>query len=163
MDKGALGKISIPIANDGKVCDYVAALALAIADKEREILDRNVEIDRKIAAELDDNQKPEKFVYHYPTSSEVRGSLRLDAGIYSANFKQEEHRIKNYRHGWANYEQLGFEISRGQNLQVSCIGRSVYSDTPKPTFYRLVAPSDISEYRTVEAFRYLGTEENWIR
>ncbi len=82
--------------------------------------------------------------------------MRFDAGIYSSEFKQQEQRIKGYKGGWANYKDLGFKISRGQNLQVSCIGHSIYSDVPKPNFYRLVAPSDISEYRTVEAFRYLG-------
>ena len=94
----------------------------------------------------------------YPTLEEVRTGLRFDAAVYAPAFKQQEHRIKNYAHGWANYKELGFEISRGQNLQVSCIGHSVYSDTPRPHFYRLVAPTDISEYRTVEAFRYLGNK-----
>jgi type I restriction enzyme S subunit len=101
---------------------------------------------------------PSIGVSNYPTSDELLSLGRFDAAVYSEYFKREDYLIKNYKRGWANYEALGFDIGRGQNLQLSCIGQSVYSDTPKPNFYRLVAPTDISEYRTVEAFRYLGNK-----
>jgi len=128
----------------------------AIVEKERCIRFRNRTIDEQIEAELVANQKDGSFQYTYPIIDEVRQTSRFDAGIYSETFKREEYRIKNYALGWANYKQLGFSVGRGQNLQLSCIGHSIYSDSPKPNFYRLVAPTDISEFRTVEAFRYLG-------
>jgi hypothetical protein len=156
MDTGALGKISIPVADNKDVCAYVSGLTLVIAEKEKCIRVRNRQIDLQIQAELAANQTGEAFQYTYPTLDEVRQASRFDAAIYSEAFKREEHRIKHYARGWANYEQLGFDISRGQNLQLSCIGHSVYSDIPKANFYRLVAPTDISEFRTVDAFRYLG-------
>lgn len=158
MDTGALDKIVIPIAADRAVCEYVAALALAISEKESAIRRKNGKIDKLINDELDINQNGAEFIYSYPTLAEVRNNNRWDASIYAKSFKREEHRIKNYRHGWTNYEKLGFSIRRGQNLQLSCIGHSIYSDTPKGNFYRLVAPTDISEFRTVEAFRYLGNK-----
>jgi hypothetical protein len=137
-----------------EIIAYVSALAEAIVDKERAIRSRNRTINMQIEAELVANQKG-AFQYTDPTLDDVRQMSRFDAAIYSEGFKREEYRIKNYARGWANYEQLGFDIGRGQNLQLSCIGQSVYSDSPKPKFYRLVAPTDISEFRTVEAFRYL--------
>lgn len=142
-------------AND--IIAYVSAVAEAILDKERAIRARNRAINIEIEAELLANQKG-RFRYTYPTLDDVRQMSRFDAAIYSEIFKREEYQIKNYSRGWANYKQLGFDIGRGQNLQLSCIGQSIYSDLPKPNFYRLVAPTDISEFRTVEAFRYLGNK-----
>lgn len=160
LDTGALEKIILPVAQDRAVCDYVSALAIAIADKEKAIRMRNGEINSQIEAELTKNGKGNEFQFDFPSLDDLREILRFDAGIYSRAFKREEHRIKDYLHGWGNYRQLGFDIGRGQNLQVSCIGHSVYSETPKPNFYRMVAPTDISEFRTVEAFRYLGNRRD---
>jgi len=152
-------RIPFPAQRDAAdVIAYVAALTEAAVDKERAIRARNEDINAQIAAELAANQAGKAFQYRHPSLDDVRATLRFDAAIYSEAFKCEEHRIKSYRRGWANYDQLGFTIGRGQNLQLSCIGHSVYSDTPKPNFYRLVAPTDISEFRTVEAFRYLGNK-----
>jgi hypothetical protein len=156
MDTGALDKIVLPIANNRDVCTYVAALAIAISDKEQTIRIRNQEINYIIERELAENQIGGSFSYTFPSSHEVGARLRMDAAVYSRSVKLAEHKIKNYRYGWKNYNDFGFSIGRGQNLQESCIGPSIYSDTPKVGFYRLVAPTDISEFRTVEAFRYLG-------
>lgn len=142
------------------VIAYVAALAEAIVDKEKTIRARNEEINARIVDELSVNQSGSSFQYAHPTRDDVLDSLRFDAAVYSENFKREEHFVKRYKYGWSNYKKLGFDIGRGQNLQVSCIGQSVYSDTPKPNFYRLAAPTDISEYRTIEAFRYLGNKRD---
>ena len=80
-----------------------------------------------------------------------------DGGRHFRHFRHFRHSI--HEGGYATYEELGFDIGRGQNLQVSCIGKSIYSDDPKANFYRLVAPTDISEYRTVRKFRYLGNKK----
>jgi type I restriction enzyme S subunit len=79
--------------------------------------------------------------------------------MYSEDVKRKLFLITNYKYGFETYDQMGFEIGRGQNLQISCIGKSIYSDDEKPNFYRLVAPTDISEYRTVRQFRYLGNKK----
>ena len=52
MDADALSKITIPVADDEDVCVYVAALALAIAEKENAIRARDKEISSAIEAEL---------------------------------------------------------------------------------------------------------------
>jgi hypothetical protein len=139
---------------------YVAVLTQAIIDKERAIRAKNQRIDEAIAAELLRGQKANScFRFTPATSDELRALGRLDAAMYVHDFKRKQFLITNYSRGCGTYEELGFDIGRGQNLQVSCIGKSVYSDDPRPGFYRLAAPSDLSEFRTVRQFRYLGNRK----
>lgn len=152
----------IPFPNQkdtNRVISYVSALMQAIVEKEKAIREKNRQIDASIVSELLNNQKTNTFRFTMPDSKEIRELGRLDASMYSRDFKQKKFLIINYDNGTATYEELGFEIGRGQNLQISCIGKSIYSDEAKPNFYRLVAPTDISEYRTVRQFRYLGNKK----
>lgn len=151
--------VPLPATNRKVVVEYVSTLVRAIIDKEKAIRARDAGIDRLIEEELTGNQAGTSFKWNPPTSVEIRRLGRLDAVMYSKEFKQKEFVIRNYVHGCETYEELGFEISRGQNLQVSCIGKSVYTDTPKQNFYRLAAPSDLSEFRTIRQFRYLGNKK----
>lgn len=153
----------IPFPNQkdaDRVIRYVSVLMLAIIEKERTLRDRNRLIDATIQSELESNQRARRFSYEYPTISDLRKLSRLDVGMYSEQFKRKMFLILNYVGGTATYEELGFEIGRGQNLQLSCIGKSIYSEEEKPNFYRLVAPTDISEYRTVRQFRFLGNKRS---
>ena len=143
------------------VIRYVSSLIMAIVDKEKAIRQKNRLVDSLIAAELMQLQdESQDFVYQLPTSREVREFTRLDTGLYSEETKRKLFLIGKYKRGTVTYEGLGFQIGRGQNLQVSCIGQSLYSEEDKPNFYRLVAPTDISEYRTVRQFRYLGNAKS---
>lgn len=143
-----------------RAIQYVSILMQAIVEKEKAIRARNALIDARIEEEVQSGQGGSlEFHYSLPTLAEIRELTRLDVGMYSDEFKRKIFRIRNYKHGSASYEEMGFTITRGQNLQVSCIGKSIYSDVYKPNFYRLVAPTDISEYRTVEEFRYLGNKK----
>ncbi|MGB3072865.1 MAG: restriction endonuclease subunit S, partial [Candidatus Moraniibacteriota bacterium] len=63
---------------------------------------------------------------------------------------------KNYIRGAGTIEDWGFEISRGQNLQVSAIGNSIYSKQKKEKFYTLVRPTNLSDFGTVIKYEYLG-------
>ena len=47
-------------------------------------------------------------------------------------------------------------MSRGQNLQVSNIGKSIYSPKWYPNFYTLILPMFLSKYGTVDKVSYLG-------
>ena len=62
--------------------------------------------------------------------------------IYSEYFKNEDFLITNYKHGFKGIEDWNFEISRGQNLQFSAIGDSIYSDVQKKGFYRCIKPKN---------------------
>ncbi len=151
--------IPFPSQEDTKrVICYVSALMQAIVDKERALRGKNQRIDDLIEQELERGQRGVRFRYSMPRLREIKDLGRLDASMYVEGFKENQFRIANYEHGSGTYKDMGFEIGRGQNLQLSCIGKSIYSDAPKPNFYRLVAPTDISEYRTVRKFRYLGNK-----
>ena len=52
---------------------------------------------------------------------------------------------------------MGVKSRRGQNLAVSIIGRSLYSEEYKPGWYELVRPVNISEYGTLVRQEWLGT------
>lgn len=146
--------------NADRVIRYVSALMEAIVDKEKEIRAKNSLIDKTIEEELVHHQDASiSFIYTLPTIGEIGVLDRLDVGMYSEDFKRKQFLITNYERGYGNREDWGFEIGRGQNLQISCIGKSIYSDEAKSNFYRLVAPTDISEYRTVLQFRYLGNKK----
>ena len=138
----------------GAVIRYVSVLMKAIVDKAKAIRQKNELIDASIASELKIRQdRTQKFVYQLPTSGELRAFTRLDTGLYSEDLKEKLFFLQNYQFGTGTYRELDFEISRGQNLQVSCIGHSVYSDEAKTNFYRLVAPTDISECGVSTSFR----------
>jgi type I restriction enzyme S subunit len=150
-------KIPVPRQQNAEdVVKYVSLMTQAIIEKEVAIRRRNQEIDAAIASELLCHQGEDKFKYRYPDLIEVKTIARLDAGFYSEETQRSLWMIKNYTGSWKPLDQLGFEISRGQNLQVTTIGKSLYSDTPKKNFYRLAAPTDLSEFRTTRRFRYLG-------
>ena len=153
--------IPLPNQRDSyRAMRYVAALTEAIIDKERAIRAKNRSIDQAIIAELSRGQKSGSTFRVPPVmSDELKELGRLDAAMYVDDFKRKRFLITNYVGGYATYQELGFEIGRGQNLQVSCIGKSIYSDVAKTRFYRLAAPSDLSEYRTVRQFRYLGNSK----
>ncbi len=160
MDKGALDKILIPISSDERVIRYVSVLMQAIVEKEKAIREKNEQIDSAIEEELLSKQKPgSPYTYAYPSISEVAELGRLDASMYSEDFSKKIFLLRNYAHGWQTYEDIGFDIGRGQNLQISCIGKSIYSDSQKPGFYRLAAPTDFSEFRTIQKYRYLGNKK----
>ncbi len=52
--------------------------------------------------------------------------------------------------------EWGFAIKRGQNLQISAIGKSIYTNVKKPYFYILIRPTNFSDYGTIAKFEYLG-------
>jgi hypothetical protein len=160
MDKGALDKILIPVPIDKRLIRYVSSLMQAVVDKEQAIREGSKRIDLSIEKELLGGQRKHKpYTYAFPTLSEVNELGRLDASMYSEDFRKKAFLLKNYEHGSENYDDMGFDIGRGQNLQVSCIGKSIYSEVPKHGFYRLAAPTDLSEFRTIRAYRYLGSSK----
>jgi len=157
MDKGALNKICIPIPSDTRVIRYVESLMQAILEKEQLIRQRDVDIKCLTDEELEIGQNTiSPFTYAHPTIEQLKTTTRLDTGLYREAYKEKLHRISNYDHRAVTFDELGFRLSRGQNLQVSCIGKSIYSDTPKPNFYRLALPTDFSEYGTISKYKWLG-------
>lgn len=150
-------KIPLPNKNADNVVCFVSFLTQAIINKEKLIRQRHDRIIRLIEKELTDNQKPNDFSFKLPTLNEVEVVGRLDTGLYSSLFKGNISLIKNYTHGYFdNIFKMGYELSRGQNLQESNIGKSIYTTQHHNKFYSLALPTNFSEYGTIDKTIFLG-------
>lgn len=151
-------KIPFPNHNEKEVIRYIEELTRAAINKEVEIKRKHNLIHEKISSELVANQKPDQFKYEFPSLDDVRAVNRLDTNLFRPSFRQHEFLIKNYTKGYRSIRNLNFDISRGQNLQISNIGKSIYSDKHYPNFYTLMLPKYISRYGTVDEIEYLGNK-----
>ncbi len=142
--------------NKDDVIIYVELLTQSIINKEKEIGKKHKEILKQIEKELLGNQKDKGFNYELPNFKEIKNSNRVDAGYYCKDYQEKQYLIKNYKNGAKELMSWGYSSKRGQNLQISQIGKSIYSDTPKDNFYTLIRPTNFSEFGTVEKFEYLG-------
>lgn len=149
-------QIPMPNLNSENTIKYVELLMQAIVNKEQEIHRKYNLILELIQNELEKNQKDESFKYSLPNISEIMELDRMDSSLYSKVFKKKEFLITNYKYGASTVEELGFKIFRGQNLQVSNIGKSIQTTTYKKGYYALVLPKFLSKYGTVNKVQYLG-------
>lgn len=157
LDSDAMDKVLIPIPKDYNVIRYVSLLMQAIISKEELIKQRHAAILSLIDDELRNNQKENTFTYHLPTFQDLQSVGRLDTGLYSPEFKEGIKQIKQYKGGYnENIYALGYRLSRGQNLQESNIGKSIYSEHPYKNFYSLALPTNFSDYGTINKTLYLG-------
>ena len=154
-------KIPFPDYKDLKINEsiikYISILTKNIINKEECIRNKNINIDKSINNELKQNQKDNKFIFNYPKKECFINSGRIDAGIFEQKVKEIEFNIKNYENGYYYMGEL-FNYSRGQNLQVSQIGESIYSDTEKKNFYRMFTNIEMQDDRTISGFRWLGNK-----
>lgn len=157
MDVGALHRVMIPIADSPRTCRYVSALVQAIADKERAIRERNNAILQSIATELSAGQRSTRFKFEYPRLHEVQDRTRFDAAIYSHEYKSKVWLVENYGRGYLRPTQAGFTVKPGPSLEIKILRTRIDSDTPKPGFYTLLIPANISEYGTMSKVTWLGT------
>lgn len=149
-------KIPMPNKNVENVIQFVENLTQAIINKQRLIKERHQAILTLIEKELLDNQKDNIFSFNLPMIKEIENVGRLDTNLYRINFKKLVFIIKNYIKGFKTIQELGFSLSRGQNLQISNIGNSIYSKKKHKNFYTLILPKFISKYGTVDSIEYLG-------
>lgn len=151
-------RIPFPAQRDADdIIAYVAALAEAIVDKEIGIREWNTEILRKIDEELTANQSGAGIRYEYPTIEEIRKFGRFDAAIYGREYKTKIALIQNYRPGYRTPGAAGFSITPGPSLEIKLLQTRIDSDRPKPGFYTLLIPANMSEYGTMDAVTWLGT------
>jgi type I restriction enzyme S subunit len=149
-------KIPFPTKEVEKVTEYVEALTRAIIEKEKKIKGKYDEIQNIILSELQQHQKDKDFAYELPSLTDMMAIGRIDTNLYRPYFKKQEFLIKNYVHGFSSIRELHFDISRGQNLQVSNIGESAYSERHHTGFYTLMLPKHLSKYGTAQKVEYLG-------
>ena len=153
-------KIPMPNKDAENVINFVEVLTQAIINKEKLIKERHEAILKAIEAELLENQKPNKFSFELPRINELEEVGRLDTNLYREHFKNVVFEIQNYKNGFQTISDLGFSLSRGQNLQVSNIGESVYSKKQYSNFYTLMLPKFLSKYGTVDKIEYLGNQND---
>lgn len=152
-------KIPMPNHNCDDTILFIELLTQAIINKESLIKNRHQSILEKIEKELLDNQKDNPFTFNLPTFNEVESVGRLDTGLYSKEYKELKHKIQNYSFGFKSFLNLNngkVNITRGQNLQESNIGKSIYSSESKSGFYRLCLSKNFTDCQTVSEFSYIG-------
>ncbi len=153
-------KIPMPNHNAENTIKFVELITQAIINKERLIKERHSVIIELIEKELLENQNTQKFKFELPRLSEIEAVGRLDVARYSKEYKEFEHLIFNLQNGRFKLSEKGYSVKRGQNLQISNIGESYYSDRNIKGFYRLAVSSNFSEYSTVEKLTYIGNPNN---
>ena len=127
-----------------------------VVRREYQIRENEKIILEMIEAELTNNQGFGVFTNSHPRINEVSTTGRLDAGFYSLEHRRRQFMVANYSNGSGTVEEWGVKLSRGQNLQVSAIGQSIYTDTPRANYYTLARPTNFSDHGTVTRFEYLG-------
>lgn len=153
-------KIPIPNKNREETIKFIEVLTQAIINKEKLIKEKHQKILDSIDYELKSNQKQKAFAMDYPTINEIDSIGRLDTNLYRKEFKETDFLIKNYNKGYNTIFDLGFTLSRGQNLQVSNIGASIYSKNYYPNFYTLMLPKFLSKYGTIDTVEYIGNPKD---
>ena len=146
--------------NADSVIRYVSVLTEAIVDKEKAIRKCDNKITSLINDELEVKHKENSpFFYSYPTLGEIRKQSRLDAAIYDREYKYKMHRIQHYKYGTETPTEMGFTVIPGPSLEIKILGTRIDSYIPKPNFYTLILPTNISEYGTMNVLQYLGTSK----
>lgn len=148
--------IPLPSQRDARrVIELVSVIMQAIIEKEEAIRAADEKIFSLIQEELGGSQQLPFF--EFPTVDELEERGRLDAVIYDREYKSKIARIEDYRHGCKTPNQAGFTVHPGPSLEIKIIGTRLDSDEPKPGFYALILPKNISEYGTLNLMQYLGT------
>lgn len=141
-----------------KIISKIESITKDIIDKEMQIKENENIIYELIEKELSSHSSVSN--YYLPKYDEIYTNNRIDAGYYCEKFKKIKSLIKNYQGGYSNLNDFGYTISRGQNLQVSCIGKSIESNDYHDGFYKIAKPTNLSDYGTVISYNYLGNKNN---
>ena len=149
--------IPLPKNNCEHTINYIELLTKSILNKEKEIRIKHKKILESIEKELLSNQNKIKYTNETTTDFKTLKEFnRIDAGYYCIDYRKKKFIITNYKYGSKNLKQWGYAIKRGQNLQISQIGRSIDSDELKNNFYTVIKPTNFSDFGTIEKFKYLG-------
>jgi len=150
----------IPLPNQrdsDDVVAYVSAMTEAIADKERLIRERTREIHRTIGDELRRGRRWRSRPHTMPSIHEIAARGRFDAAIYDREYKGIIDLVDAYEHGAQTPNEAGFDVNPGPTLELKVIKTRIDSDEPRPGYYALLLPKNLSEYGTINRLQYLGT------
>ncbi len=150
--------IPMPNKNIENTIQYVEILMKAIISKEIEIQKKHKQILNDILFELKSNQKKNIFQYSYPTYREIISIDRMDSNRFSKEYKEFLFLITNYQNGYSTIYDYGYKVKRGQNLQISNIGKSIYTTKEYKSFYKLVLSQNLSTEGRILDIQYLGNK-----
>lgn len=151
--------VPFPDLNRDSKITLVEDIVKMIISKERRIRENHSKINNIIHSELLSEKINESDITFSKTYfNELLEANRMDASYYSKRAKYQKVLIKHYKNGFSSLEELGYVMKRGQNLQVSNIGKSVYSSEKKPNFYTVIKPTNFTDYGTVSDYEYLGNK-----
>jgi len=146
----------IPFPNSENTIKTVESLMSDLITIESAIRIKHKKVISLIKKELANSKKRNSFKFVMPTLNEIQENGRLDTALYEKPYKNFLFNVKNYRFGFNTLGKMGFHVKRGQNLQKSAIGNSVYSKHYRKNYYRLVRPKDISPFGTINKIEYFG-------
>ncbi|MBI2630524.1 hypothetical protein HYW76_05475 [Candidatus Pacearchaeota archaeon] len=150
-------QIPMPEKENINIIKKVDQLVEEIIKREKEIRRKYFEAISLIKSEIENNQKGNGKEFSLPTYKEILLEKRFDTRIYSERLQTYKNLIKNYKFGYFNnLDEANYVVSRGQNLQESSIGISVYSEKPLTGYYKLILSKYISPTMDVSEFAYLG-------
>jgi type I restriction enzyme S subunit len=152
FDTDAISNIFIPIPKNEETIKYISILQRAAINKEREIRRKHNQIHALIRRELEENQKPNKFVYEFPDYKEVVTEGRLDAGIYTKAFKEIDFLINNYSRGF--YFIAKNKISSGSTPSLRFISSEI-----KQLKYKWITPTVIDDFGNLQADERINMKE----
>jgi len=153
--------VPFPTLNKEIKIKIVEELVQMIVSKEKRIHQNHLKINKIILNELVRNgANPFDVEFSKTHYKELIEANRIDASYYSNKAKFQKSLIQKYEFGYNTLEQLGYKMKRGQNLQVTNIGKSVYSKHAKPNFYTVIKPTNFTDYGTVADYEYLGNKND---
>lgn len=150
-------KIPLPLYNEKNTILYVSQLTRAIVEKESLIRKRHASILQLICDEIRSNQKERLFNYQLPRLSEVQEVGRLDASLYKRFYKELLFLIQNYKYGYKPLTEQDLTLIPGPSLELRLLGTRIDSDIYIDGFYRLITPTQITNYGTVKNNVFIGT------
>lgn len=83
---------------------------------------------------------------------------RLDESFHDEYVHKLKFKIINYPHGFKTLSDFGYEVKRGQNLQVSQIGNSIYYNNFASNLYSLIKPTNFTNHGTISTKEYIGNK-----
>lgn len=150
----------IPFPKNLEIGKYIEFLTQSIIDIEKTINVKNDDIIGIIDADLKENCLLKNNNVSSLHFSEIKKTGRLDVGIFSDDYKKVKDYIENYKAGYKGFDELGYSITRGQNLQISNIGKSIYSrEKINDNYYKLILSNSITDYMSFRDEMYLGSKK----
>lgn len=150
----------IPFPSDERVVDYIERLTKCILKIEKTIDEKDELIINLINDDLKNNCVNNDLNLDTLKFSELKKIGRYDVGIFSDEYKIINNYIENYKYGNRKLEEFGYEITRGQNLQISNIGKSVYSKYKiNDSYYDLILSNSITDNMTFRTNLFLGSKK----